>query len=207
LEGAQGTLLDVDHGSYPFVTSSTTTAGGAAAGVGLGPTEIDEVLGVAKAYITRVGRGPLPTELEGEGAERLRDLGQEFGATTGRPRRPGWFDAVAVRHAAGVNGFTALAVTKLDVLDAFDEVRVATGYELDGEPVERFPDAAWELERVTPVYEAVEGWDGATGGCRTWDELPAGARRYLERLEALSGTPIRLVSVGSRRDQIIRVGA
>jgi adenylosuccinate synthase len=205
LEGAQGTLLDVDHGTYPYVTSSTTTAGGAAAGVGLGPTRIDEVLGVAKAYTTRVGRGPLPTELEGDEGERLRELGHEFGATTGRPRRPGWFDAVGVRHAAGVNGLTALAVTKLDVLDAFDEMLVATGYELDGEELDRFPDAARELDRVAPVYESLEGWDGRTDGCRTWDDLPAGARRYVERLQELAGTPVRFVSVGSRRDQIIRV--
>ena len=205
LEGAQGSLLDVDHGTYPYVTSSTTTAGGAAAGVGLGPTRIDEVLGVVKAYTTRVGNGPFPTELEGREAERLRELGAEFGATTGRPRRPGWFDGPAVRFASGVNGLTGLAVTKLDVLDAFDELQVGVGYELDGEPLEGFPDSAGELDRVRPVCETIAGWEGATDGCRAWSELPEGARAYLERLQELAGAPIRYVSVGSARSEIIPV--
>ncbi len=205
LEGAQGSLLDVDHGTYPYVTSSTTTAGGAAAGVGVGPTRIDEVLGVVKAYTTRVGEGPFPTELEGDRAERLRELGAEFGATTGRPRRPGWFDGPAVRFAADVNGLTALAVTKLDVLDAFDELQVGVGYRRDGRAVEGFPDAVAELERVEPVYETVPGWSGSTDGCREWSELPAGARDYLERLRELADTPIRYVSVGSARSEIIPV--
>ncbi len=205
LEGAQGSLLDVDHGTYPYVTSSTTTAGGAASGVGIGPTRIDEVLGVVKAYTTRVGRGPFPTELEGAEAERLRTLGGEFGATTGRPRRPGWFDGVGVRFAAGVNGLTALAVTKLDVLDAFDELKLAVGYRLDGEPLDRFPDSAAELERVEPVYEPAPGWDEPTAECRAWGELPRPARDYLERLQSLAGAPARYVSVGSARTEIITV--
>jgi len=207
LEGAQGSLLDVDHGTYPYVTSSTTTAGGAAAGVGIGPTVIDAVLGVVKAYTTRVGNGPFPTELEGEGADRLRELGNEYGATTGRPRRPGWFDGVAVRFAAGVNGLTNLAVTKLDVLDGLDELRVATGYELDGEPVAEYPDSSAGLERVRPVYEEMETWSEPTDGCRGWEELPERARRYLVRLEAFANAPIRFVSVGSARREIIRVRA
>jgi adenylosuccinate synthase len=206
LEGAQGSLLDIDHGTYPFVTSSTTTAGGAAAGVGIGPTMIDEVIGVVKAYTTRVGNGPFPTELPGEEAERLRSLGDEFGATTGRPRRPGWFDGVAVNFAAGVNGLTGLAVTKLDVLDSFRELQVAVGYTLEEEPLARFPDSAAELERVRPVYERLPGWEEDTTGARRWDDLPDLARGYLERLEQLAGAPIQWVSVGQARRQIIRVG-
>jgi adenylosuccinate synthase len=206
LEGAQGSLLDVDHGTYPFVTSSTTTAGGAAAGVGIGPTLIDEVLGVVKAYTTRVGAGPFPTELQGEEAERLRNLGAEFGATTGRPRRPGWFDGVVVRHAAGVNGLTGLAVTKLDVLDSFDEILLGVGYQLDGVATADFPERAADIERVRPVYEKEPGWKSDTGGCRSWDELPEAAQHYLKRIETVSEVPIRLVSVGSARSQIVRVG-
>ncbi len=205
LEGAQGSLLDVDHGTYPFVTSSNTTAGAAAAGVGIGPTLIDGVLGVVKAYTTRVGNGPLPTELQGHEADRLRDLGAEFGATTGRPRRPGWYDGAVVRHAAAVNGLTALAVTKLDVLDTFDEIRLGVGYTLDGTRLDAFPVRSAELERVVPVYETCAGWGTGTGRSRSWAELPAGARSYLEQIEANAGVPIRFVSVGSARDQIVRV--
>lgn len=207
LEGAQGALLDVDHGTYPYVTSSTTTAGGAAAGVGVGPTLIDEVLGVVKAYTTRVGNGPLPTELEGDDAERLRQLGGEFGATTGRPRRPGWFDSNVVRYAAGVNGLTALAVTKLDVLDTFEEIRLATGYEIDGEPVGPFPDSVDDLARVAPVYADHVGWQSTTTGCRSWDELPSAARQYLRRLESESTVPIRYVSIGAARRETIKLAA
>jgi adenylosuccinate synthase len=206
LEGAQGSLLDVDHGTYPFVTSSSTTAGGAAAGVGIGPTMIDEVLGVVKAYTTRVGAGPFPTELEGDEADRLRNLGAEFGATTGRPRRPGWFDGVVVRHAAGVNGLTGLAVTKLDVLDSFDELLLGVGYQLDGVATAHFPERAADIARVRPVYEKEPGWRADTGACRSWDELPEAARHYLRRIETVAEVPIRLVSVGSARSQIIRVG-
>jgi adenylosuccinate synthase len=205
LEGAQGSLLDVDHGTYPYVTSSNTTAGGAAVGVGIGPTLIDEVLGVVKAYTTRVGNGPLPTELEGAAAEHLRQLGGEFGATTGRPRRPGWFDGVVVRHAAAVNGLTALAVTKLDVLDTFDEIELGVGYELDGNRQRTFPPRTEDLDRVRPVYETLPGWRATTEDCRTWDSLPAGARAYLRRVQEVSGVPIRFVSVGSSRSQIVPV--
>jgi adenylosuccinate synthase len=207
LEGAQGALLDVDHGTYPYVTSSTTTAGGAASGVGIGPTVIDGVLGIVKAYTTRVGEGPLPTELEGEEADRLRTLGAEFGATTGRPRRPGWFDAMVVRYAAGVNGLTALAITKLDVLDTFEDLKLGVGYELDGARAERFPESSDALERVRPVYEAVEGWAAPTAGAASWDELAPGARDYLRRIEELSGVPIRYVSVGAGRSETIELSA
>ncbi|MCL7927707.1 MAG: adenylosuccinate synthase [marine benthic group bacterium] len=205
LEGAQGSLLDVDHGTYPYVTSSNTTAGAAAAGVGIGPTLIDGVLGVVKAYTTRVGNGPLPTELQGDEADLLRRLGAEFGATTGRPRRPGWYDGAVVRHAAAVNGLTALAVTKLDVLDTFEELKLGTGYTLDGGQLETFPDRAPDLGRVEPVYETTAGWGSDTTGARSWEDLPGAARTYLERIEANAEVPIRYVSVGSARDQIVRV--
>lgn len=203
LEGAQGSLLDVDHGTYPFVTSSNTTAGGAAVGVGIGPTLIDDVLGVVKAYTTRVGNGPLPTELEGEAAEHLRVLGGEYGATTGRPRRPGWFDGVVVRHAAAVNGLTALAVTKLDVLDSFDELRLGVAYELDDMRENGFPPRTGQLDSLRPVYETLPGWNASTTDCRTIEALPENARAYLSRIESVSGVPIRYVSVGSGRTQIV----
>ena len=205
LEGAQGALLDVDHGTYPFVTSSSTTAGGATIGAGIGPTAIDGVLGVVKAYTTRVGNGPLPTEAEAPFAERLRTVGGEFGATTGRPRRCGWFDASVVRYAARVNGLTGLAVTKLDVLDHFDSIPVGTGYRLDGGECAEMPADVEQLARVHPVYEELQGWRADTGGARKADELPRQARAYLDRIEELSGVPIRYVSVGTRRDQIIEI--
>ena len=203
LEGAQGSLLDVDHGTYPFVTSSSTTSGGAATGVGIGPGTIDAVLGVVKAYTTRVGNGPLPTELDEPLASRVRELGHEFGATTGRARRCGWFDAVVVRYAARVNGLTGLAVTKLDVLDTLDQVAICTGYEVNGEPVDEFPGDLVELERAVPRYEWFEGWKSSTAGARKLEELPAAARRYMERIQELADTPIAYVSVGTRRDQIV----
>jgi adenylosuccinate synthase len=206
LEGAQGSLLDLDHGTYPFVTSSSTTAGGAAVGAGIGPTSIDGVLGVVKAYTTRVGNGPLPSAAAPADDERLRKEGGEFGAVTGRPRRCGWFDATVVRYAVRVNGLTGLAVTKLDVLDDFEKIPVCTGYELDGRRCEEFPDEVELLERVKPVYEVLEGWRASTSAARRLDELPSAARAYLARLEALAETPIRYVSVGTRRDQIIPVG-
>jgi adenylosuccinate synthase len=205
LEGAQGALLDVDHGTYPYVTSSNTTAGGAAVGAGIGPTGINGVLGVVKAYTTRVGNGPLPTEAESPYGERLRELGGEFGAVTGRPRRCGWFDATVVRYAARVNGLTGLAVTKLDVLDSFAEIPVGTMYRLEGETCEEVPAEVDALGRVQPVYEILQGWEQPTGGARRLADLPAAARKYLDRLEALSGVPVRYVSVGTRRDQIIEV--
>lgn len=205
LEGAQGALLDVDHGTYPYVTSSNTTAGGAALGVGVGPTMIDAVIGVVKAYTTRVGEGPLPTELPSPLQEQVRELGGEYGATTGRPRRCGWFDAVVVRFATRVNGLTGLAVTKLDVLDTLPEIQIATGYTVNGEPVEDFPGDIEQLAEVEPVYETMPGWQVPTTEARKWDDLPEAAKSYLRRLEELTGTPIWYVSVGTRRDQIIHV--
>ncbi len=205
LEGAQGALLDVDHGTYPYVTSSNTTAGGAAVGAGIGPTAIDAVLGVVKAYTTRVGNGPLPTEAEPATADRIRKLGGEFGATTGRPRRCGWFDAVVVRYAVRVNGLSALAVTKLDVLDSFAEIPVAVGYRLDGEALDGMLADLERMDRVEPVYETLTGWQKPTGDVRRLADLPAAARAYLDRLQDLSHAPIRYVSVGTRRDQIIEV--
>jgi adenylosuccinate synthase len=206
LEGAQGALLDIDHGTYPFVTSSNTTAAGAATGTGIGPTAIDSVIGVVKAYTTRVGSGPLPTELHSELGDRLRTLGAEYGATTGRARRCGWFDAVVVRYAARVNGLTGLALTKLDVLDSFDEISVCTWYTIDGEHHDTFPDDLARLERAEPVLEIVSGWRADTSGARSVDELPTGARRYLRVLEELAGVPVEFISVGTRREQIIHVG-
>jgi adenylosuccinate synthase len=205
LEGAQGALLDVDHGTYPYVTSSNTTAGGAVAGTGIGPTALDEIVGVVKAYTTRVGNGPLPTDASESEAQRLREHGGEFGATTGRPRRCGWFDAVVARYSVRVNGLTGLAVTKLDVLDHFSEIPVGIAYDLDGERLEDMPADLEVLSRVQPEYEVLPGWQKPTSGARRMADLPAEARAYLDRLQDLLGTPIRYVSVGTRRDQIIEV--
>jgi adenylosuccinate synthase len=205
LEGAQGALLDVDHGTYPYVTSSTTTAAGAATGVGIGPTLIDQVLGVVKAYTTRVGSGPLPTEIPAPLGDHLRELGGEYGATTGRPRRCGWFDAVVVRHAAQVNGLTGLAITKLDVLDSFDQIHVCTGYEVDGVVMERFPYDLTVLDRARPILETLPGWQADTTAARSLEDLPPRARAYLDRLSQLTGVPTAWVSVGTRREQIIQV--
>ncbi|MDZ7780624.1 MAG: adenylosuccinate synthase [Gemmatimonadota bacterium] len=206
LEGAQGTALDLDHGTYPFVTSSNTTAAAAATGTGVGPTSIDAVIGVIKAYTTRVGEGPLPSAFSPEMDARVRELGGEFGATTGRPRRCGWFDAVLARHAAQVNGLTGLAVTKLDVLDTLPELRVATAYRLpDGSLTERFPADTWSLTELEPVYETLPGWESSTAEIRHLGDLPRNARAYLDRIQELMGTPVRWVSVGTRRTQIIPV--
>jgi adenylosuccinate synthase len=205
LEGAQGSLLDVDHGTYPFVTSSSTTSGGAATGTGIAPTALDAILGVVKAYTTRVGNGPLPTELDEPLASEVRRLGNEFGATTGRARRCGWFDAVVVRYAARVNGLTGLAVTKLDVLDTLDRVAICTGYQVDDDLHDAFPGDLVLLERAVPVYEWFDGWRTSTAGARTLADLPAGARRYLDRIRELADTPIAYVSVGTHREQIIEV--
>ena len=206
LEGAQGTALDLDQGTYPFVTSSNTTAAGAATGTGIGPTAITAVVGVVKAYTTRVGEGPLPTGFDPEMDEHVRQLGGEFGATTGRPRRCGWFDSVLSRHAAQVNGLTGVAVTKLDVLDTLDELQVATAYRMpDGSVVDDFPADTWSLGKVEPVYETLPGWQASTGAARRLSELPTNARRYLDRLEELTGAPVRWVSVGTQRTQIIEV--
>jgi adenylosuccinate synthase len=203
LEGAQGSLLDIDHGTYPFVTSSNTTSGGAAIGAGIAPTALDAVLGVVKAYTTRVGHGPLPTEIPGELGERMRELGNEFGAVTGRPRRCGWFDAVVVRYAARVNGLSGLAVTKLDVLDTLDRIAICTGYRVGDEEYREFPGDVTALEHIEPIYEWFDGWQKSTCDARTLEALPANARRYLDRIRELVQAPIVYVSVGTRRDQII----
>jgi adenylosuccinate synthase len=207
LEGAQGTALDLDHGTYPFVTSSNTTAAAAATGTGIGPTAIDAVIGVVKAYTTRVGEGPLPSAMVPEMDEHVRKLGGEFGATTGRPRRCGWFDSVLTRYAAQVNGLTGIAVTKLDVLDTLSELQVATAYRLpDGSVTESFPADIGSLGGAEPVYETLTGWNADTSEARNLADLPAKARAYLDRIEELTGTPVQWVSVGTRRDQIIPVG-
>jgi adenylosuccinate synthase len=207
LEGAQGTALDLVHGTYPFVTPSNTTAAAAATGTGVGPTAIDAVIGVVKAYTTRVGEGPLPTELEPKMDDMLRRLGGEFGATTGRPRRCGWFDSVLTRFAAQVNGLTGVAVTKLDVLDTLPELMVATAYKLpDGSVTESFPADTWSLSKLEPVYECLPGWQAPTGGVRRLEDLPKAARAYLDRIEELTGARVEWVSVGTQRSQIIPVG-
>jgi adenylosuccinate synthase len=203
LEGAQGSLLDVDHGTYPFVTSSSTTSGGAATGVGIAPTSIDAVLGVVKAYTTRVGTGPLPTEMDTPMEERIRTLGNEFGATTGRARRCGWFDAVVVRYATRINGLTDVAVTKLDVLDTLDRIAICTGYEYDGDLHTEFPGDIATLDQVVPRYEWLQGWEASTADARVLEDLPSAARTYLDRMQELIETRITYVSVGTRRDQII----
>lgn len=207
LEGAQGSLLDVDHGTYPFVTSSNTTVGGAATGVGISPMALQSALGVVKAYTTRVGNGPLPTELEEPLQSHVRQLGHEFGATTGRPRRCGWFDGVVVRYAARVNGLTGLAITKLDVLDTLDQLAVCTGYKVGDDIYTEFPADLSLLEKAEPVYEWFPGWKQSTQDARSLADLPSEARVYLDRLESLCETPIAFVSVGTRRDQIIGVHA
>ena len=206
LEGAQGTALDLDHGTYPFVTSSNTTAAGAAIGIGIGPTRIDSVLGVVKAYTTRVGNGPLPTEFGPEMDAHVRELGSEFGATTGRPRRCGWFDAVLARHAGRVNGLTGLAVTKLDVLDTLPEISVGTRYRMPGGETEHFPADTHDLGKAQPVFETLPGWESSTSDARCLDDLPLNARRYLDRIEELIAAPIEMVSVGTRRSQVIHLG-
>jgi adenylosuccinate synthase len=202
-EGAQATMLDVDHGTYPYVTSSSTTAGGVAIGTGVPPTRIHGVLGVAKAYTTRVGAGPFPTEMSGPGAEAIRARGNEYGATTGRPRRCGWFDAVVMRYAVRINGFDTVALTKLDVLDQLETIKICVGYKWRGDLITEFPGEEAALREAEPVYEEVSGWVTSTQGIRHEAELPAKARQYLERLEELSGVPVCLVSTGAVRDETI----
>ena len=207
LEGAQGSLLDLDAGTYPYVTSSTPSslAAGAAIGIGIGPTQIERVVGVYKAYMTRVGAGPMPTELLGETGDILRGEGPEpeFGATTGRPRRCGWFDAVASRYSVRVNGVTSAVLSRLDVLDNFPSIQICTGYELDGQPVKSFPSATAVLERVTPIYEEHTGWRQSTSAARRFSDLPKEAQTYVERIEDLLGCRIEYVSVGPEREQMI----
>ena len=204
-EGAQGTLLDIDHGTYPYVTSSNATIGGVCTGLGIPPRAIDGVIGVAKAYTTRVGEGALPTELTGEMGNRLRESGQEFGAVTGRPRRCGWYDAVAVRYAVRVNGLDALALTKLDVLDGLPELQVCTSYRCKGSTLTEMPGDHAQLSVCEPLYETLPGWNSPTAGARAFDDLPREARAYIARLEEITGVPAAIVSTGSaREDTIIR---
>jgi adenylosuccinate synthase len=202
-EGAQGALLDVDHGTYPYVTSSNCIAGAASPGAGVGPQQLHYVLGIAKAYTTRVGSGPFPTELFDEVGEHLATHGKEFGSVTGRARRCGWFDAVAMRRSIQLNGVSGLCVTKLDVLDGLPSVKICTGYRRAGQPVDLLPFGADDVASCEPLYEEWPGWPGTTFGVRSWDALPAAAQRYLERLSELSGAPIDMVSTGPDRDETI----
>ncbi len=202
-EGAQGTLLDIDHGTYPYVTSSNAIAGGACTGLGIGPKTIGAVLGVTKAYTTRVGEGPLPTELLGEMGERLRESGQEYGASTGRPRRCGWYDAVAVRYAVRINGLDALALTKLDVLDGIEALEICTGYRCGGEVLTEMPGDTAQLALCEPIYETMPGWSEPTRGVTRYSDLNANARAYVRRLEDVTGVPAAIVSTGSERDHTI----
>ncbi|HKT81466.1 MAG TPA: adenylosuccinate synthase [Vicinamibacterales bacterium] len=202
-EGAQGTLLDIDHGTYPYVTSSNASIGGVCTGLGIGPRAIDGVLGVAKAYTTRVGEGPLPTELSDEMGARLRDSGNEYGAVTGRPRRCGWYDAVAVRYGVRINGLDALALTKLDVLDGLERIEICTSYRCGNRTLTEFPSDIAQLSACRPVYESMPGWTTPTKGVRKFEDLPENARRYVARLEQVSGVPAVIVSTGSERDHTI----
>ena len=202
-EGAQGTLLDIDHGTYPYVTSSNASIGGVCTGLGVPPQAVGGVMGVAKAYTTRVGEGPLPTELLGEMGNRLRESGNEYGASTGRPRRCGWYDAVAVRYAARLNGLQAIALTKLDVLDGLETIEVAVAYRIGGRVVDEFPAALPPGELCEPVYERWPGWSAPTKGATRFEDLPEAARKYIGRLEEVSGVPIALVSTGSDREETI----
>jgi adenylosuccinate synthase len=202
-EGAQGTLLDIDHGTYPYVTSSNASIGGVCTGLGIGPRAIHGVMGVVKAYTTRVGEGPLPTELTGEMGNRLRESGKEFGAVTGRPRRCGWFDAVVARYGARINGLDGLALTKLDVLDGIEQIEICTAYTCGSRTLTEFPSDITQLAACRPVYESIPGWKTATAGVRRFEDLPENARRYIARLEEVSGVPAVIVSTGSERDDTI----
>ncbi len=204
-EGAQGTLLDLDHGTYPYVTASNTVAANACVGSGIGPTMIDSVMGIAKAYTTRVGEGPFPTELHDQLGEKIRQKGEEFGATTGRPRRCGWFDAVVVKHSIRINGIQGMTITKLDVLNDLDKINVCVGYRLNGKLIEHVPSNVEMLDSAKPVYEEWDGWKTEIKGAKSLSELPANAQRYLRRIEELIGTKIVMVSVGSERNETIGV--
>jgi adenylosuccinate synthase len=202
-EGAQGTLLDVDHGTYPFVTSSSPIAAGGCVGLGVGPSDVDRVIGVVKAYCTRVGEGPFPTEDLGNDGQTLRDKGGEYGATTGRPRRCGWLDLVALKYAVRVNGMTSIALTKLDVLTGFDKIKVCTHYEANGKKYENYLTNTSLLEKATPVYTTLDGWKEDLSACRNFDDLPETARKYVEYIEKETGVPVQLIGVGPGRDQTI----
>jgi adenylosuccinate synthase len=200
-EGAQGTLLDIDHGTYPFVTSSHPTAGGATVGVGVAPNRLNEILGVSKAYSTRVGEGPFPAELHDQLGQQLRERGHEYGATTGRPRRCGWLDTVLLRYAARINGFTSLALTKLDVLDGLEKIRICTAYSYQGKVLKDFPYQEKVLRQCTPILEELPGWTEPTGGIRNYPDLPSAAKRYVERIEELVGVKVVILAVGPSREQ------
>ncbi|MHB0936982.1 MAG: adenylosuccinate synthase [Armatimonadota bacterium] len=202
-EGANATMLDIDHGTYPYVTCSTPTAGGAAVGAGIGPTKLDQVIGVVKAYTSRVGEGPFPTELKNEVGDRIRELGHEYGTTTGRPRRCGWLDLCVIRKAVRVNGLSSMAITHLDVMGEFDEIPLCVAYDIDGRRVETFPSALWEAERAKPVYEMLPGWSEPIADCRNIAALPKNAQGYLNRITELTGVPVSMITVGSERDQTI----
>jgi adenylosuccinate synthase len=202
-EGAQGTLLDIDHGTYPFVTSSNTIAGGACTGLGVGPTKINRVLGIAKAYTTRVGEGPFPTELKDEIGESIRQKGGEFGATTGRPRRCGWLDILILKHAVRINGLTGIALTKMDILDGMDKLKICVGYKYNGKLYDEFPKETEVLENCEPVYEEVEGWKESTLGIKELDNLPANAKKYIKKIEEMLKTEVQIISTGQKRDEII----
>lgn len=200
-EGAQGSMLDIDHGTYPYVTSSSTVSGGACTGTGVGPNKLDQIVGITKAYVTRVGEGPFPSELHDEMGEQLRAAGHEFGATTGRPRRCGWLDLVALREAVRINGLTGLALTKMDVLNDLETIRVCTAYDYEGQRLENFPSDLDVLEKCTPIYEDVAGWQQSINEVKNFTDLPAQAIAYVEQIEAWTGVPVVLVSVGPRRDE------
>jgi adenylosuccinate synthase len=203
IEGAQGAMLDIDHGTYPYVTSSNATIGGACTGLGIPPRAINGVLGVAKAYLTRVGEGPFPTELFGDIGDRLRETGMEYGASTGRPRRCGWYDAVAVRYAVRVNGIDSIALTKLDVLDGLATIEICTGYKIGDRTVSEFPSDLNSCGPITPIYESWPGWTAPTKGAQSYDQLPIEAKKYIKRLEEVSGVPVGLISTGSDRNETI----
>lgn len=203
LEGAQGALLDPDFGTYPYTTSSSPLAGGACLGAGLGPTRLDRALGVYKAYCSRVGSGPMPTELKDETGDLIRERAHEYGTTTGRPRRCGWFDAVAARFTSRINGFTGAAITRLDILDTFPHLKICVGYRLDGQTIEYFPASINALEQCQPIYEELPGWQVPTTHISQYEELPSEAKQYLARLEEFIACPINLICVGPRREQTI----
>jgi adenylosuccinate synthase len=202
-EGAQGTLLDIDHGTYPFVTSSNPVAGGACIGLGISPTKISKVLGVIKAYTTRVGSGPFPTEIRDDLGETIREKGGEYGATTGRPRRCGWLDMVILRHAAMINGFTGIALTKLDILDGIEKIRICTSYTYKGSTIDIFPKELNVFENCEPVYTELEGWKESTVGIKDQNKLPKAAQTYIQTIEAMLGVEVQLISTGQRRDELI----
>ena len=204
-EGAQGSLLDIDFGTYPYVTSSTTTSGAAASGTGVGPGAIGFVLGIVKAYTTRVGEGPFPSELDDADGQRLGERGHEFGTVTGRKRRCGWFDAVLVRQTCAISGVNGIALTKLDVLDGFDTLKICTGYEIDGVTYDYLPTAAALQAKVRPIYEEMEGWHESTAGARSWADLPAAAIKYVRRVEELIQCPVAMLSTSPERDDTILV--